>query len=43
MVVKTTLDYEIQKLAENALTNNKAAFFENGATNGSMLYIDSQN
>lgn len=43
LVVKTTLDYEIQKLAENALTNNKAAFFENGATNGSMLYIDSQN
>lgn len=42
-MVKTTLDYEIQKLAENSLTSNKATFFENGATNGSMLYVDSQN
>ena len=41
--MKTSLDYEIQKLAEVALSNNKAAFFENGATNGSMLYLDSHN
>ena len=43
LIVKTSLDYEIQKLAEAALSNNKAAFFENGATNGSMLYLDSHN
>lgn len=43
LIVKTTLDYEVQKLAEAALTNNKSSFFENGATNGSMLYLDSHN
>jgi len=37
------LDYEVQRLAEAALTNNKSSFFENGATNGSMLYLDSHN
>lgn len=43
LIVKTTLDYEIQKLAEKALLENKLSFFENGATNGSMLYLDSHN
>ena len=41
--IKTTLDYSIQQMAESSLKNNWNSFFENGATNGSMLYFDSQN
>ncbi len=43
LIVKTTLDYNIQKLAESALINNGNSFFENWATNGSMLYTDTTN
>ena len=43
LVVKTTLDYNIQKMAESALVNNGSSFFENGATDWSMLYTDTTN
>jgi len=43
LIVKTTLDYNIQKMAESSLINNWNSFFENWATNGSMLYTDTTN
>lgn len=43
LVVKTTLDYEIQKIAEESLTSNVATFFEYGASNGSLIYTDTNN
>ena len=43
LIVKTTLDYNIQQMAESSLINNWNSFFENGATNGSMLYTDTTN
>ena len=43
IVIKTTLDLDIQKTAEQALSTNTAALQENGANNSSMVYIDSKN
>lgn len=43
IVVKTTLDYNIQLVAENALTGNMPVLQQNGANNSSMIYLDSQN
>ncbi len=43
IIIKTTLDLEMQKLAEESLVNNAAVLQENGANNSSMIYIDSQN
>jgi membrane carboxypeptidase/penicillin-binding protein PbpC len=43
MIVKTTLDYEIQKKAEESFTNNVRTLYENGANNSSMLYLDTDN
>ncbi|PJA48428.1 MAG: hypothetical protein CO170_02740 [candidate division SR1 bacterium CG_4_9_14_3_um_filter_40_9] len=41
--IKTTLDLEMQKLAEEAITSNVAVLQENGANNSSMVYLDSLN
>lgn len=41
LVVTTTLDYDIQQLAENALIDNVASIQDNGANNSSLIYIDS--
>ena len=43
LIVKTTLDYNIQKMAESSLVNNGSSFFENWATDWSMLYTDTTN
>lgn len=43
IVVKTTLDYEIQKLAEEALSANVGVLQQNGANNSAMIYNDSLN
>ncbi len=43
MVVKTTLDYNIQQLAEQVLTGNAAMLQQNWANNSAMIYTDSQN
>ncbi len=41
LVVTTTLDYDIQQLAENSLIENIPAIQDNWATNSSLVYIDS--
>lgn len=41
LVVTTTLDYEIQQLAENALLENVLTIQNNWANNSSLIYIDS--
>ncbi len=43
LIIKTTLDLDIQKLAEQALTKNNAVLQDNWATNSSMIYLDSKN
>ncbi len=43
LVVKTTLDMDIQDIAEQALLNNVDALDMYGATNEAMIYLDSQN
>lgn len=43
IIVKTSLDYEIQKLAEESLSSNLAVLQQNGADNSAMIYTDSQN
>ncbi|MFA5747945.1 MAG: transglycosylase domain-containing protein [Candidatus Absconditabacterales bacterium] len=42
-IIKTTLDLDIQKLAEQSLTSNNAVLQDNGANNSSMIYLDSTN
>ncbi len=41
--IKTTLDLNIQKIAEDALQANNPALQDNGANNSSMLYLDTTN
>lgn len=41
--VKTTLDLNIQKIAEAAIQANNPALQDNGANNSSMLYVDTKN
>ena len=43
LIVKTSLDYNIQKMAEEAFTNNVRTLYENGANNSSMLYVNTDN
>ena len=43
LVVKTTLDYDIQKMAEEAFTNNVRTLYENWANNSSLLYVNTDN
>lgn len=43
IIVKTTLDYTIQQIAESAIKSNSSALFEYGASNASLLYTDSTN
>lgn len=43
LVVKTSLDYNIQKMAESAFQNNVRTLYENGANNSSMLYVNTDN
>ncbi|MBQ7074428.1 hypothetical protein IJM86_05285 [bacterium] len=40
VIVKTTLDYEIQKQAEEILKNNQKNLAKYQANNSSMLYVD---
>lgn len=40
LVIKTTLDYEIQKQAEKALMDNVRTLYANNATNSAMMYLD---
>jgi len=40
MIVRTTLDLDLQKKAEDAFTNNVRTLYANGANNSSMLYVD---
>ncbi len=41
LLVTTTLDYDIQQLAESALLDNVAVIQDNWANNSSLIYIDS--
>ena len=43
LVVKTSLDYNIQKMAEEAFKNNVRTLYENWANNSSMLYVNTDN
>jgi penicillin-binding protein 1C len=43
MIVKTTLDYNIQQMAEEAFKNNVRTLYENGANNSSLLYVNTDN
>ncbi|HKL43762.1 MAG TPA: transglycosylase domain-containing protein [Candidatus Absconditabacterales bacterium] len=43
LVVKTTLDLDIQDIAEQSIQNNVDALDMYGATNEAMIYLDSQN
>lgn len=43
IIVKTTLDYNIQQLAEAGIKSNSTSLFEYGASNSSLLYSDSTN
>lgn len=41
LLVTTTLDYDIQKIAENALLDNANVIQDNWANNSSFIYVDS--
>ena len=43
LVVKTTLDYDIQKMAETAFQNNVRTLYENWANNSSLIYVNTDN
>ena len=43
LIVKTSLDANIQELAEKAIKSNSASLFEFWASNSSLLYADSTN
>ena len=43
LIVKTSLDYDIQKTAEEAFRNNVRTLYENWANNSSMLYVNTDN
>ena len=43
LIVKTSLDYNIQKMAESAFQNNVRTLYENWANNSSMLYVNTDN
>ena len=43
LIVKTSLDYEVQKMAETAFQNNVRTLYENWANNSSMLYVNTDN
>jgi len=43
LVVKTTLDYNIQQMAEQGFQNNGRTLYENGANNSSMIYVNTDN
>ena len=43
LVVKTTLDYDLQKMAEAAFQNNVRTLYENWANNSSMIYVNTDN
>lgn len=43
LTIKTTLDLDIQEIAESSLKNNKSKLEVYGATNEAMLYLDSTN
>ena len=43
LTVRTSLDYDIQEIAENSLKNNKSKLEVYGATNEAMVYLDSIN
>ena len=43
LIVKTSLDYNIQQMAEDAFKNNVRTLYENGANNSSLLYVNTDN
>lgn len=43
LTIKTTLDLDTQKIAEQALIKNNAMLQDNWATNSAMIYLDSKN
>jgi membrane peptidoglycan carboxypeptidase len=42
LVVKTTLDMDVQEIAEKSILNNKDSLDMYGATNQSMIYLDTE-
>lgn len=43
LTVVTTLDYEMQQMAESSILENKEKLISNKANNSSLIYADSQN
>jgi len=43
LTIKTTLDYDIQRLAELSITDNSATYNKYNADNAGMIYLDSNN
>ena len=43
LIVKTSLDYNIQQMAEEAFKNNVRTLYENWANNSSLLYVNTDN
>ena len=43
LIVKTSLDYNIQEMAEEAFRNNVRTLYENWANNSSLLYVNTDN
>ncbi len=43
LIVRTTLDYDTQKIAEKAIQESKQKITSHGGNNEAMLYFDSQN
>ncbi|MDP2670377.1 MAG: hypothetical protein Q8O99_05615 [bacterium] len=43
LTVKTSLDYTIQKMAEDSIQENEAKLASNLANNTALVYMDSQN
>ena len=43
LIVKTSLDYNVQQMAEEAFRNNVRTLYENWANNSSLLYVNTDN
>ena len=42
IIVRTTLDYNLQKVAQNAISNNTGILHKYGANNSSLIHVDNK-
>jgi hypothetical protein len=42
IIVRTTLDYNLQKVAQNAISNNTDVLHKYGANNSSLIHVDNK-